>query len=239
MKTKVAQISNVRAMMVAHEALLKRPSGMPGIAIVHGPSGFGKTTAVRWLANRVNAIFVNAVPLWTPRWMLSDLMRELAAQPTSSCQPMFEFIARALRENPRPIVIDEADYIAKRDVLVETLRTLHDLTSVPMLLVGMAEFKKRAAHRPQLHRRIIREVEFKPASAADAQTLADELCELTIHSDLVGKLHARSGGSVGLLVNQLAEAEAFARRHRLSALKLADYLGDADEPVRANVKAVA
>ncbi len=224
MKNKTVQISNLRALIRAHQHILNRPAGQPGIAVVHGAAGFGKTTAVLWLANEVNGLNLEASPLWTPRWMLSDIIRELGAQPPYLTQMRYEFIVHRLREEPRPIFIDEADRIARSEVLVETLRTIHDRTAAPIILVGMDQFKRRAAMRPQLARRIVKEVEFKPATLEDARLLARELCEIEMHDDLVAELHRRSHGSVGLLRNMLADAESAAKRNGTKIVRLADYV---------------
>ena len=91
----------------------------------------------------------------------------------------------------------------------------------------MEQFKRRAAMRPQLHRRIVKEVEFKPATLEDAKLLARELCEIEIHDDLLAELHRRSSGSVGLLCNALADAESAAKRTGAKVLRLADYAKEA------------
>lgn len=227
MKHKTVQISNLRALIRAHQSILNRPPGRPGMVMAHGPSGSGKTFANLWLANECNGLMLEASPLWSPRWMLSDIIAELGAQPPYLTQARYEFIVGELRKNPRPIFIDEADRIAKSELLVETLRAIHDRTAAPIILIGMEQFKRRAAMRPQLHRRIVKEVEFKPATLQDARELARELCEVEIHDDLVTELHRRTQGSVGLLCNELSNAESAARKIGSKVVRLADFAKEA------------
>ena len=66
MKYKTVQISNLRALIRAHQAILNRAPGRPGMAIAHGPAGAGKTSACLWLYNECNGIYLEASPLWTP-----------------------------------------------------------------------------------------------------------------------------------------------------------------------------
>ncbi len=224
MKHETLKTTNLRALIRAQEAILSRPKGKPGMVIVHGPAGFGKTLGTLWMANEYNGINLEANPLWTPRWMLADLVKALGALPPYSTQARYEFIVHALREDPRPIFIDEADRIAKSEVQSETLRAVHDGTGAPIILIGMDQFKRRAMSRPQLHRRIVREVEFKPATIEDARMLARDLCDKAeIYDDLVVELHRRSHGSIGILCNMLADAESSAKRNGVKILKLADY----------------
>src|SRR5699024_11974997 len=58
--------------------------GMPGMGLVHGETGTGKTTALTWLRNRphVNAVYVRALALWTP----SDIGREACREAEYVCQ---------------------------------------------------------------------------------------------------------------------------------------------------------
>lgn len=227
MHLKTVLTTNLRALVRANERLQNIEGRQPRMMIVHGSAGFGKTTSITWTCNQCDGLFIEAKELWTPRWMLSDFMHELSASPSARCQEMYEFIAESLIKNPRPIFIDEADRIARREILVETLRELHDLTTAPIILVGMDQFKAHAAKRKQLARRIVCEVEFKPATIEDARLLARELCEIEVHDDLVQELHRRSGGSVGLLRNALADAEVSARRAGTKVLQLKDFKREA------------
>jgi DNA transposition AAA+ family ATPase len=222
MKHEIVATTNLRALMRSHQAILDRPRGQPGISIVHGPSGYGKTQGLLWLANQSDGIMLEAKSLWTPRWMLADIISELGAQPAHLTQARYEFITATLAANPRPLFIDEADRLASRELLVETLREIHDRTHAPIVLVGMEQFKRRAQSRPQLRRRIVNEVEFKPCTTDDAKLLA-KLCEVEIEPGLLTDLHRRTSGSIGLLCNALAAAEATARRTGSKVVKLSDY----------------
>jgi DNA transposition AAA+ family ATPase len=228
MRIKTVETGNLNALARAHEvATGLREQGKPGIEIVHGLSGLGKTTAIIFVANECDGVMIEAKPIWTPRWMLSDIMRELGAAPSNRSQEIFEFIVRDLKRNPRPIFIDEADRIAAREILVETLRAIHDATNVPFVLVGMDQFKRRAALRPQLARRVCREVEFKPATLDDARLLARELCEIEVADDVIVELHRRAHGSIGLLIGALGDAEKTAKKQGAKIVNLADFAKEA------------
>lgn len=220
----VTGIANVRACVAAVDSLSNREPGQPGIGLIYGEPGLGKTATTRWLAVKIDAVFVTAKPLWTPTWMLSDLVTEMGGQPRTRCQPMFDCIARGLSARPRTVFVDEADAISDKRALQETLRVLHDLVLCPLVLIGgRPDFRRSASLHPQLERRVLREVEFKPAMLDDARLLARELSEVQIDDELIAELHRRSAGAVGEFVNQLAAAESWARRRAIRELRAADY----------------
>ena len=189
------------------EALAERSPSQPGVVLVYGDTGFGKTIGTRHLAVRDDALFITAMPFWSPHAMLSKLMQELHRAPRPRTAAMFDEIARELVVKPRAIFLDEADCIVDKQELVEMLRILHDLTAVALVIAGMAEFRKKLYRRPQLARRIQHEIQFKPLSGADARKIAGERCEYRIADDLIEALNRRAQGSAGLLVNELERAE--------------------------------
>ncbi len=197
---------------------------------MHGEAGRGKTVVTAHLGVKLGAIFITALPFWTTHAMLSEICKELGSKPMRRCAAMFDFIARQLAIRPRPIFLDESDCIADRKELIETLRILHDLTAVPLVLIGMGEFRMKMMRRPQLERRILREVEFKPATLEDSRLMATELAEISVADDLVEALHRKGRGSAGLFVKDLAAVESFCRRRGLTKIALAGYPMDDSIP---------
>jgi DNA transposition AAA+ family ATPase len=236
MRTKMCLTANYRAFVSAQSAAIARDPGLPGIVLVYGEAGRGKTCITANLALKTHAIFVTGKSIWGPRWMLSDIVREMGEKPTSSCAPMFDFIARELTERPRPIYVDEADSLGDLK-LVETLRILHDLTAVPLVLTGgTAEFRTKM-RRPQIERRVLREVDFKPSTLDDSKLLATELAEVRLADDPVEAIHRKTRGSAGLFVKELAAVEGFCRRRGLSKIALAEYPMDDSTPPPVNRRA--
>lgn len=216
MKHQVANVKNVMRLGLAFSHLVDRGAGVPGIGLVHGFTGAGKSTAVTLLINRSGGVFLRASAVWTPNTMLASLTHELGGQPAGSNARMLSFCVETLGRdpNPRPIFVDEADYLLSNTKMIETLRDIHDLTGAPLILIGMDGIQRRITLRPQFARRITQWVEFKPLDLADARTLIDTVCEVEIADDLAGKLHHAAGGSVGLMTVGLARIEAVAKGQR-------------------------
>ena len=211
MKRIIAQVKNVSALGAAFNALAERDPGVPGIGLVHGFTGAGKSTAVTLLINRNNGVFVRASAVWTPNTMLAALVHELGGQPGGNNARMLGYIIESLNREARPIFVDEADYLLSNIKMLETLRDIHDMTQVPLVLIGMDGIQRRITLRPQFSRRITQWVEFKPLDLGDTRTLIDSVCEVTITDDLAGKLHHAAGGSIGLMTVGLARIEAVAK----------------------------
>lgn len=222
MKHVVAPVKNIRRLVEAGNALTTRSSGVPGIGLIWGASGYGKTTAAAWASNQLNAICVRANATWTRRSMLSKLMLELSAQPRGSAAQMFEFVVDALMAKRRPLFIDEADYLVN-ERLLETVRDIHDVSETPVVLIGMADFRRRVMHRDQLKNRIAQWVEFKPADFEDTKTLAAHCCEVTVADDLLHHVHTHTSGVVREIRVALERIDVFGRRQELSKVTLKDW----------------
>ncbi len=238
MRNSIAHVKNIQMLATAADALSTRAPGTPGIGLIWGPSGYGKTIATAWLANQQNAGYVRAWPTWTPTSMLGAIMEDLGLKPLATTAHMIRSIVLALSTESRPLFIDEADYLADKPILLETLRSLHDVSSAPLILIGMRDFQRRVMHRDQLAGRISQWVEFQPADLADARILTDEVCEVKVADDLIERLHKASGGSMRAMVVGLSRIEQFARKKGLSKVAASEWaerpftLGDAPKGSR-------
>jgi DNA transposition AAA+ family ATPase len=223
MKHQVAIVGNVRRLTDSVQELQDREPTTPGIAVIYGTTGYGKTTATKWLAIQLKAVFVRALATWTAGTMLKAIMQELGADPLNSSAEMVGWIARELSATGRSLFIDEADYLTSKKVLVETLRDIHDLSTQPLVLVGMAEFRKSVTHRAQLAGRVSQVVEFLPASFEDVNVLAKTLCDVDVDAELLAQLHQETHGSIRGLVVGLSRLETHAKRNGLKVVSLQNW----------------
>lgn len=223
MKTRIVPVQNIARLTTAADALIHRAHGVPGMGLVEGEPGLGKTTAITWLINKCNGIYVRALATFTPAALLGKLLEEVSRSPRGSCSRMCNELMQALTDNPRPIFIDEADYIIDSRRMVDTLRDIHDMTGVPVVLIGMKGIGTRLAHLEQLHSRLMQKVIFQPCDLADTQLLADSLCEVRVRPDLVERVQRLSGGSARRVVVLLASIEAHARTLALAEIGEAEW----------------
>lgn len=218
MRTKLAPTKNVAALRLAYEALATRDHGVPGMGLVHGFTGAGKTTAVCELVTRVQGVYVRATSSWTPASMLAKVMQELGAQAMQRRAEMLDFIAQGLGESQRPLFVDEADYLVGHAAMLDSLRDIHDLSGAPVVLIGMQGIAQRLVHRKQLAGRISHWVEFAPCDLEDARTLTQTVCEVTVDDDLLARVHAESKGSMRLMTVGLARIESLAKANGWKAV---------------------
>jgi DNA transposition AAA+ family ATPase len=211
MQYKIAPVKNVENLFSAFRYLAERDPGIPGIGLVYGFTGAGKTTAVTSLINRTNGVYVRANAVWTPSSMLGAITNELGGEPMAKNAQMIAFITERLALTGRPLFVDEADYILANVKMLEALRDLHDVAGTPVVLIGMDGIQKKITHRAQFSRRITQWVEFKALDLQDARTLTDTVCEVTVKDDLVEKLHAEAKGSIGLMTVGLSRIEAYSK----------------------------
>lgn len=225
MRQKLASVKNVAALQAAFETLSQRDAGIPGMGLVHGFTGAGKTTAISWLVNRTNGIYVRALSTWTPNAMLAAIMHELGATALQRSAQMTRFITKELEQSNRPLFVDEVNYFASNGDMLDTLRDLHDISNVPVILIGHEGTERRLVHRAQLARRISEWVEFKPLDAEDARILADTVAEVQVADDLLGDLHSQAKGSIGLMTVGLARVEAMAKANGWKAVDADQWAG--------------
>jgi DNA transposition AAA+ family ATPase len=246
MRSKIVPISNVSRLSEAAHALIHRANGMPGMGLIEGETGYGKTTAVAWLTTKLNGVYVRALACSTPSSLLESICKELGIGKRPTNVGTVEEIVRKLAETSRPLFIDEADYLADRRKLIETLRDVHDLSTVPVVLIGMRGFRAKISGLQQLTGRIAQWVDFQPSTIEDATMLAKELVEVGIGADLVRSLHAEARGSVRLIVVGFAQIEQYAKNRGLDRIGAAEwpkgrsfFLGSAPSKSRPAIAAVS
>lgn len=222
MRNRTVPTKNIAQLSTASKALTGRAQGSPGIGVIEGDAGLGKSTAVAWLSNQAPSIYVRAIALWTPSAMLSDICRELRVIPGGSCATQVGRIVEAMSLGGQTLYLDEADYIVRQTRLVETLRDLHDLTTRPVVLIGESGIVGRLSGLKRFTSRIAQQVIFRPLDAEDTALIARDCCQVEIQPDLLAKIHADTRGNTRLIVVSLARVEQMARARGLSSIGAAD-----------------
>lgn len=228
MKYTTVPVNNVRRLQAAMDALAHRAPSLPGLAVLRGVPGYGKSTAAAYVGVNFKAIYVRALAVWSAGAMLDALMVELGlvrpgeAPARNKSRKMGEIIA-ALDDEPRPIIVDEADYVMGDKQMAETLRDLHDMCGVAIILIGMDKLMGAIKSRPQISSRVAHDVQFEALDLTDAKMVAKSLCEVPVADDLVAHLHSAAGGNIRNIVNGLAHIEALGRSLNLKTVSRADW----------------
>lgn len=215
MKHEMARTKNVTRFLGAVQALRDRPLGVEGMGLLYGRPGEGKSTVVAYAVNTSDGVFLRANACWTVSSMLGALVRELGLAPQNRRADMVEAAAERLSATPRPIFVDEADYLLRQTEMIDSLRDLYDLTGCPVVLIGMEDIARKIASNGRFARRITQWVEFAGVDREDARTLASTVCEVEVADDLVEHLHSEAKANVGLMVVGLSRIETLGKTSRL------------------------
>ena len=137
---------NVKNFIGLMNNLIDKSNEVPKMGLIYGDPGLGKTQTAVWWATNNDAVYVRAQNKMTCRWLLEKIVYELGESPSRKMADLIEQCITHLRLKPQIIIIDEVDYLINRHRIVETLRDLHDLTGVPIVLIGMHEAKQNSAN---------------------------------------------------------------------------------------------
>lgn len=222
MKHRIAIVANVVATQMLTESLGERAYGVPGIGLIYGDPGLGKTTSVAFCVNSCNGIYIRATAGLSMAGLLRQITKELCGPDLYKKEDMFNYIVEHMAVNNRPLFIDEADYLLMDKSTLETVRDIHDLTNCPVVLIGMEAVRRKLQRHKQFYNRISEWLEFKPASFDDLEALVNALVEktVTIESDLLKELLDQTGGEVRRIVTGLSKIEAFATANDMATINL-------------------
>lgn len=116
------------------------------MALVMGPTGAGKTTAIRqYLLAEPECISISAVPSMRSRALIALIARSIGVAWQGSTSQMLDACAERLRGTGRLIIVDEVDYL--HEPCLQELRMLHDMTGCGLALVGTLAFRERLQRR--------------------------------------------------------------------------------------------
>ena len=106
------------------------------IICIYGAPGIGKTVTVnRWVETHPNSIFFTASPnIHNGRDVMEEILEAIGKKQTGRNKALEKSIVQMLKGSNRAIIIDEAHFL--RLSALETLRRIHDVTDVPLILVG-------------------------------------------------------------------------------------------------------
>ena len=173
---------NVKKFVALMEEVKQLPANIPKIVLVFGEYGLGKSETIKWWTFKNDCIYVRANQGMTSRWLLSEIAEELGEEAFWHIQDTFNLVEQKLKQNPKPLIIDEVDYLVTNNV-IEILRDLHDRTGCPMILVGMVNIDKKLSRYPHLKDRVYKSFKFESYDKQDIKQILSELSEIPITDD--------------------------------------------------------
>lgn len=228
MKNIFAMHANAEQMFALAKSLTERPRNLPGMGLVYGDPGEGKTRAAcriadlegRRLGKDAAPIFIRALANDTPRSFLEALVLELGHAPLFRTSDLYRQAETILLERPRLLIVDEIDHLAANWRAIETLRDLTDRTSVPILMIGMTDSERKLARFRHFYYRLKAHIlQFKPLTEQDTQRFVEQMAEVALDESAIQFIHDVSGGRIGEILPEILKAERLAQANDLKTIK--------------------
>lgn len=209
---KIANINNLSLVAIAMERLTNRPDGLPGLGVLYGPSGYGKTTATVAVANSTQAYYVQLRSAWSKKTLLEKICFEMGIASAKTTAANLDSICEQLAASQRPLILDEADYLVTHAGMVELVRDIYEGSQAPIMLVGEEQLPNKLKKFERFHGRVLNWLPAQPVSIEDAKLLAGAYAQdVELGDDLLNHIVAIAHGSVRrVVVNLVNLAEAAA-----------------------------
>lgn len=201
----VASIATLDLVAATLERLSNRRLGVPGIGVLYGPSGWGKTFSTNTLANESRAYYVQMLSAWRSKDLLEKILSEMGvAHGKSTVSKLLDMVTQQLSASRRTLIIDEFDHAAKNDTLVELTRDIYEGSQGSLLLVGEELLPRKLEAWERFHSRVSTWAPAQKVSIEDAIKLTPIYCPgITVADDALARLVVLSKGSVRRVVNCL------------------------------------
>lgn len=219
----VAPLRNVAALVELIDRVEKRQHGLPGMATYYGPSGFGKTTAAVYAANRFQAHTVQVKSTWRTKKFCEAVLHDMAVKPARTAADMIDQISETLARSGRPLLIDEADFMVVRG-FIEIARDISESSGAPVILIGEELLPQKLQQWERVHGRMIDWVAAEPAEIADVGHLAPIYAQgVEVDDDLKARIMKASQGSIRRICVNLAAVREHAQIKGLKRVTRADW----------------
>lgn len=226
MKNVFVHTQNVKSFAAA----VKEAEGVVRDAVLlvfTGTAGYGKTEIAEYFSAQNGWVYVRALSRWTDSWMMQDLCFELGIRPVPKrMKPAFEAAKKDLIDNPRHVIIDEADKLSDRQL--EWIRDLADITFVPFILVGEKVLKHKLKRHDRLWRRSLICIDFAPMTSVEILYFAKQAAELALSGQQAELLRERLSGNFGFVKRAIHHIEKIFTANKGDAVT--------DEMVKAALK---
>ena len=228
MKYNFVVTENVKAFTSALARVQTKSSSSNRLMLLEGEYGLGKSEAGRqYVINSPKAIYLRAKALTTPRWILEDLVKELGEQPLYHASRLFGQAKAQLENNPRTVIVDEADYLLHDIRCIETIRDLHDSTGAAFVIVGMGLLSNKLARHRHFCDRLAQVVKFQNLPLHDVKQVIATNCDVKLTDDAVKFIHSTSGGRFRQVKEWMEKAEQLARTNGTKEISAANLEGRA------------
>ncbi len=217
MKRVFIETENVVKFQHAMKVLSDTEKGNPGLGVVYGIAGRGKTWACkRYSIQNNSAVYIRVLQSWTDRAMLAHICTALGLQEHSTVDKCRQEIVKFLDSRNICLLIDEADRLSHAQV--EHLRDLHDLSGVVVVFVGEQQLKHLLEAKRRVWSRITQMVEFGPVTSEDIVLFAYKATGLKILPETAERIGTITNGDFRRVYHVVRNLEQFARTNKIKEI---------------------
>lgn len=221
----VAPITNVLLMAQLVDRCMNRRYGLPGMGTFYGFSGYGKTFATTFAANRYDAVYVEVKSSWGAKFLCQKIAIECGLDTKGTIAGLVERIGEQLALSGKPLLIDEADHLVRKR-MIEVVRDIHMTSHAAVILIGEERLPGKLEQWERIHGRMLDWVAAQPVSESDARHLAKLYCpDVEIDDALFAEMLDKSVASARRITVNLNMIYELARTKQLDRVTLGDWAG--------------
>lgn len=169
---KTSRITNVELLSVAVQEAVDRADGLPGVVVMYGYSGVGKSKAASYCVTKKRAYYVECRDTWTRKAFLLAVLADMGIEPERTLSEMVAQVAAQMAKSGRPLIVDDVQYLLDREV-ANVLTDIHNASNGgTLILIGEEKVPTSLKRLERLHNRVFKWVPAQQASLDDLQTLA-------------------------------------------------------------------
>jgi DNA transposition AAA+ family ATPase len=234
----VAPLRNVLLLNALINRVQNRDFDLPGLACFFGPSGYGKTKAAVWNAQETRAYWVEVKSTWSRKKFAEMILRSMGITPGRTIGDMVEQIGDQLSKSGRPLLIDEADLVAK-DGMIGVIRDIYESSQGTVILIGEENLPQTIRRWERVHNRMLDWVAAQPADLREVGLLAQMKCPgIEIDQEVLQHVLEVSQARARRIVVNLRQISEWALGNNATAITLSDvkkitfFSGEAPSPRR-------
>jgi hypothetical protein len=204
----IAPLANIGVMEQALQRLGSRSASDPGMIVVSGPSGYGKSVAAAWAKARHRAYYLQLDDFVTKKSLLVALCKALGLEtngqaPRGTTAELAGLVGAQLNASRRALIIDEFDFAVEKG-LVMSVFSIYEMSKASIVLIGEEALPGRLKRWEKFDGRVLDTYYAEAVGLDDARTLAaHKYPGFSFSEDLLAHLVDLAKGSVRRVNNNL------------------------------------
>ncbi|UZD92720.1 ATP-binding protein [Pseudomonas corrugata] len=219
--TKIVPLTNVGLLSGAMSRAQARPAGLPGLLVMYGPSGYGKSAAAAFAANQHRCYYTECRDTWSKKAFLAAILRDMSILPSRTLSEMVDQIAVQLSTSRRPLIVDDVQYLLDK-ATANVLTDIHNASEGTVVLIGEERVPSSLQRLERLHNRVLEWIPAQPATIDDIRQLAIETYPgMKFGEDLLDDLRTATRGCLRRVAVNLHKVQSEAAAMMIDFVDLA------------------